>query len=99
MTKPFSKFLKNYKHTHKCIICGEDADCCLEFHHINSKDKLFSLRSVNEHKYSKQELISELNKCCLLCCNCHRKLHNDLLSDTYSLKWLYQHKINIKPYD
>lgn len=95
--KQFSQFLKNYKHIHKCIVCGESADCCLEFHHINSKNKSFSLRSINENKYSKQELISEINKCCLLCSNCHRKLHNELLDIDY--KWLMKHKINIKDYE
>ena len=58
--KPFSYFLKKYKHEHKCCICGEEADCCLEFHHIKKKEKLFSLRSVNESKYSKQVVQNEL---------------------------------------
>lgn len=95
--KPFSLFLKNYKHTHKCSYCGEDADCCLEFHHINPKEKLFSLRSINESKYSKQQLINEINGCCLLCGNCHKKLHNGLLKVDY--KWLLEHKIHIKDYE
>lgn len=91
---PFRDFLNNYKHNNKCIICGEEADCCLEFHHINPKDKLFSLRSINEHKYSKEELLAELNKTCLLCCNCHRKLHNGLLPQIYNYEWLMKYKIN-----
>lgn len=81
MNKPFSDFLKKYKHNHKCCICGEDADCCLEFHHINPENKLFSLRSINERKHTKQELIEEFNKTCLVCSNCHRKLHNGLIKN------------------
>ena len=39
----------------------------------------FSLRSINESKYSKQELLTEFNKTCTVCGNCHRKLHNGIL--------------------
>ena len=90
--KPFGEFLKKYKHEHKCQICGEEADCCLEFHHINPEDKLFSLRSINESKYSKQELLTEFNKTCTVCGNCHRKLHNGLLKD---IKLEYNYVANI----
>lgn len=97
--KPFNNFIKQYKHTHKCSICGESADCCLEFHHINPKIKLFSLRRVNEHKYTKQQLIDECNKTILLCANCHRKLHHNLLPSSINYKWLMEHKVNIQNYE
>lgn len=79
MTKWFTTLLKNIKHKGCCAICGEQADCCLEFHHIQPSQKHFSLRAINERHYTKEELISELNKTCLLCKNCHVKLHNGLL--------------------
>ena len=31
-----NKVLENQRKT-KCIICGEDAKCCLEFHHLRNK--------------------------------------------------------------
>jgi phosphoribosyl-dephospho-CoA transferase len=31
----------------KCIICGEDAKCCLEFHHL--KDKLYNISEAASH--------------------------------------------------
>lgn len=96
MDKSFNSFLKKYKHTHKCILCGENADCCLEFHHIIPKEKSFSLRSINESKYSKEELIKEVNKTCLLCSNCHRKLHNKILQ--VSNEELLEKKVNVKDY-
>lgn len=35
-----NKVLENQRKT-KCIICGEDAKCCLEFHHL--RDKLYNI--------------------------------------------------------
>ena len=60
--KPFSDFLKKYKHEHKCQICGEEADCCLEFHHINPKEKLFSLRSVMKVNILNKNYLLNLTK-------------------------------------
>lgn len=59
-----------------CAICGYDkCDNALEFHHSNSKNKLFSL-TVRKLSSSNDKVALELNKCILLCANCHRELHN-----------------------
>lgn len=79
MNKQFISILKHIKHKGRCAICGETADCCLEFHHIQPSEKHFSLRSVSEKHYTKEQLVEELNKTCLLCKCCHTKLHNGLL--------------------
>lgn len=55
-----------------CIVCGETEKCCLDFHHIKDKDK-------DVAKYISYGSISriqkEINKCVVLCSNCHRKVH------------------------
>jgi hypothetical protein len=57
-----------------CAICGYDkCDAVLQFHHVNPKDKLFSLHSQGSRK--KETIIKEVNKCILLCFNCHMELH------------------------
>lgn len=56
-----------------CAICGYDKCLtCLEFHHINPKDKKFC---IGIGTIGKKDFIIELNKCILLCANCHKEMH------------------------
>jgi predicted transcriptional regulator len=55
-----------------CSICGYyKCKNALEFHHINSKNKKFR---ITTNTISRNDLIEELNKCVLLCANCHREI-------------------------
>ena len=56
-----------------CIICGENDISCIDFHHLNPKDKEFQIGNFNK---SKNKLKIEIQKCICLCSNCHRKLHS-----------------------
>jgi hypothetical protein len=49
----------------------------LQFHHVE-KPKLFNPSEVNRH--TKEELTTEISKCCLLCSNCHDAYHGGDLS-------------------
>lgn len=54
--------------------CGESALVCLDFHHLtNDKDVLVSTMLANT--FGIHRVIDEIEKCCVLCSNCHRKLH------------------------
>lgn len=58
----------------KCELCGYDKYAqVLEFHHINPEDKLFNIAQHYNIAYSK--LVLEVDKCILLCANCHREQH------------------------
>ena len=58
-----------------CAICGyNECGAALEFHHVNSEDKKFNLCSTALGRREKS-IVEELNKCILLCANCHRKIH------------------------
>jgi hypothetical protein len=57
-----------------CNRCGESHVACLEFHHRNPAEKDFLL-SVGVAKYSLDKLKSEVEKCEVICSNCHRKHH------------------------
>lgn len=59
----------------KCEICGYDkCISALDFHHLNPDEKDFGIgekgytRSVEKNK-------EEVNKCILVCANCHREIH------------------------
>lgn len=61
----------------KCECCGYNENlAALEFHHINSEDKEFQVDIRAFSNINLNDLEKELDKCKLLCANCHRKIHN-----------------------
>ena len=64
----------------KCCICGFDKfQEALEFHHINpeEKDGVLSRYSRRVFSPATKELIDrEVEKCEVLCANCHREEHS-----------------------
>lgn len=65
----------------KCQICGYNkCDKALEFHHLNPEEKEFTI-SYNMNK-SWDKVVTEVQKCALLCANCHRELHDGLIDET-----------------
>ena len=57
----------------KCETCGEQAPECLDFHHINPKNKKHSISKLRAGG-SMDLLKKEIKKCKILCSNCHRKI-------------------------
>jgi hypothetical protein len=61
----------------KCELCGYDRNIAvLEFHHINPDEKEFQLDMRHLSNTSLERLKEEVDKCQLLCANCHREVHN-----------------------
>jgi len=58
----------------KSCSCGENHPACLEFHHITD-DKGVNIADAVGKGWSWEKIKSEINKCILICANCHRKLH------------------------
>ncbi len=59
----------------KCEKCGYDRCIeALEFHHLNSEQKDANFR--NMRGWTDKRRIKELDKCTLLCSNCHREIHS-----------------------
>ena len=67
-----------------CTMCIENFKPCLEFHHLNGKDKLSTVAHLIS-RGSEKLLLEEIAKCVLLCANCHRKVHYD---KNFNLKML-----------
>ena len=77
-TKKRNKRLINrYKSMCGCKFCGEKTIVCLDFHHLDP--------SIKEDNLSKMDAVSigkikeEIRKCIVVCSNCHRKLHANLI--------------------
>lgn len=71
--KEIKDWLSEYKSKLKCNRCDESFFYCLEFHHM---DPSLKEGSISEMKgYSKKKILEEINKCEVLCSNCHRKEH------------------------
>jgi 5-methylcytosine-specific restriction endonuclease McrA len=62
----------------KCSVCGYDRYIgALNFHHQNPKEKDFGLSARGfTHSWEKTKI--ELDKCILICSNCHAELHDKL---------------------
>ena len=59
----------------RCQTCGYSRCAeALEFHHKDSKHKKFGI-SARGYTRSWQKVCQELDKCILVCANCHRELH------------------------
>lgn len=63
----------------KCQICGyKRCVGALELHHINKSDKNFGIGDKG-YTRSWEKVKSELDKCILLCANCHREVEAGIL--------------------
>lgn len=69
------EILNKIKEDSGCVICGESRVICLDFHHKNKNDKNFTISS-NLGK-SIDELLNEVEKCIVVCANCHRIIHSE----------------------
>ena len=61
----------------KCCICGYDKyEGALDFHHLDPSKKDFALSAGRLRTFDSSK--PELDKCVLVCSNCHRELHAGL---------------------
>lgn len=73
--------LENYKATLKCSVCDENHPATLDFHHVDPTTKVESVCRMASTHTSWDRIMEEINKCIVLCSNCHRKLHYNQLKD------------------
>lgn len=72
--KKLREMARNYKGG-KCMLCGYNRyQGALDFHHKNAKDKEFGI-SVRGLTRSWEKIKAEIDKCVLVCANCHREIH------------------------
>ena len=66
------EYIYEYLSTHPCVKCGGTDPVVLEFHHV--KDKVISIAAMGGAGYSLESIQKEIEKCEVLCANCHRRL-------------------------
>lgn len=71
------KKFQTWKTTLSCIICRENYVGCLDFHHLDPSQKDFAISRNTGTSIPK--LIKELDKCVVLCKNCHVKVHSEII--------------------
>lgn len=64
----------NLKNTLSCKNCGISHVAVLDFHHRDPTEKEFTISNFYRI-YEKKKILLELEKCDVLCSNCHRILH------------------------
>ena len=64
----------DYKASKGCNRCPENDARCLDFHHIGD-DKEFTIGNILRNKLCWESILKEIEKCEVICANCHRKEH------------------------
>jgi hypothetical protein len=63
----------------KCVCCGYNkCNNVLEFHHLDPVKKEFSISQAKLTSFD-ENIKKELDKCALVCANCHREIHAGVL--------------------
>jgi len=70
-----NEFIRAYKMQRGCRECGESHPACLEFHHLDRKLKEGAIAGMVSGSSSKEKILKEIEKCIILCSNCHKKEH------------------------
>jgi len=69
------EFIKDIKETSGCKHCGITDYRVLHFHHRDPSQKSFNIGSGTTRSLSKVK--KEIEKCDILCANCHAILHHE----------------------
>lgn len=72
-------WLKEYKKSIICEVCGERHPGCLDFHHKNPREKMSTISNLVTKGYGKETILKEIKKCRVLCKNCHVKVHDRIV--------------------
>lgn len=89
-----------YKKIKQCEKCGySDTNCSLEFHHIGGKNFILNQATKKRIKtvYDLENYIKEeIDKCSVLCSNCHRLEHIDIKKFNELKYYIFKKSNNIR---
>lgn len=67
----------DWKREQGCTFCDENEPVCLDLHHLNPDEKDFEIGTASG--YSWNRIFEEVEKCIVVCKNCHAKLHAGII--------------------
>lgn len=70
------EIISSIKRKQCCVKCGYNkCVAALDYHHLDPNIKTESISKMVTQNKSKEDLLVEIEKCILLCSNCHREFH------------------------
>lgn len=81
------KQLFEYLKTHPCVDCGETDILVLQFDHVRGKK--YGIVAMLHTGHSWKDILKEINKCEIRCCNCHFRRHH---KNDWRVKFLEEEK-------
>src|SRR5574343_1739393 len=71
------QWLREFKYHKSCIFCGEDHPATLQFHHRNPRNgnEGATINNLIRSGASLKRVQEEIDRCDIVCANCHTKLH------------------------
>jgi hypothetical protein len=73
--KKIRDWYRKLKMTLVCSKCGDDRHYLLEWHHRDPDTKEFMVSRAAHDSTNKEKVLKEMDKCDVLCSNCHREVH------------------------
>lgn len=71
------QWFNTFKKTLHCTNCGENHPATLDFHHVRYEKTNVKVNELVSGGHAKQRILQEVEKCVVLCSNCHRIHHHD----------------------
>jgi hypothetical protein len=93
------KIILNFKLVDGCEVCHYNKyNGSLDFHHKHDKQFTFNNIRIQEKSSDefKQQIIQEINKCIVLCKNCHQDLHFDKMYFNKYKEQIYNYQVKEK---
>jgi hypothetical protein len=72
------EYVQNIKSQLHCADCGERHPAVLQFHHLHSENKTFTIGDAVKRGFSLDRIKREIEKCIVLCANCHAIRHYNM---------------------
>ncbi len=78
--KENKEFIKKYALEKGCCVCGYNKCArALDFHHVDPNTKSGHISEMVHH-HALESVKKEIEKCVVICANCHRELHDGIIT-------------------